>query len=261
MFKSISLSSLRSSVNRLKRYEMLRHTLFYQFPKMSFNEEMTPHQIHWGIQEALEDQGVADITTFDPEIITHWSKVPKFENGNEKNISDYCAFEGGLKGSKGEPVPVWLKVAIILVPMLGFMMSANIGSDSYYDSDASRNATIVMMLTVLATLGLSYFAWYWKTYKRGQVALLYRGIYQLPQDKNTTGWQFSVDIMLSVDVKKQIGLPTVKPAYELITQNLESLLRAESVIKEQPEKISMKPQDFETRFPVQYTKVSDTTGE
>lgn len=231
---------------------MLRHTLFYQFPKIEFTEDMTPHQIHWGVQEALEDQGVADITSFEPEIINHWSKVPHGQNGKEKNISDYCAFEGGLKGSKGEPVPTWLTIAIIVTPI--FFYFVNLATYSPYDPDTSLFMTF---LGFIAEMGLVYYAWYWKTYKRGQVALLYRGIYQLPTDKNTTGWRFSVDIMLSVDVKKPIGLPLVKPVYQLITADLMNQLRPNNVIKRQPEKVSMVPQDFERRFPVEYIKQDD----
>jgi hypothetical protein len=223
----------------IRRYEMLRHTKFYQFPRQNFGQEMTPHQIHWGIQETLEDQGVADITEYYPSIINHWSKVPIGEGGQEKNTSDYCAFEGAIKGSRGEPVPVWLKVVAFLFPFLGFTLAQ------------SAESPLVLVLFGLLWLASLYGIWYWKKFRRGDVCMLYRGIYLQPLEASSqNSWTFSVDIMLSVNIMKPIGKPLVEPVYQAITNNLLTEIKSTGNAKILPELISMVPDELERRFPI-----------
>ena len=226
----------------IRRYEMLRHSRFIQFPRIEFGQEMTPHQVHWAIQDSLEDQGVADIKAYAPSLSTHWSKVPTGEGGNERNVSDYCVFEGGLKGSRGEPVPVWLKVLCVLAPVLGFM-AANVA-----------NQGTLLVLGVLVGLGAFLYMSYLKKYRRGDVEMLYRGIYLAPEHLNPgqLSWRFSVDLMFSVNVKKPIGKPMVEPVYQAIVQDLLAQIKSNTKYKMLPELITLDPKALEARFPVQH---------
>ena len=227
-----------------KRFNMLRHSRFIQFPTLNFTKELTPHDMHWIIEEALEDQGVSDINSNGPNIQTHWTKIVPGENGKESNVADYMPFEGGFTGSRGEAVPSWVKLAIFGAAALVLLGGA-------------AQVVALSILGILGVAGLSIFTWYWKTYRCGTVSMLYRGTYMKPENDsaNPNDWRFSVDMMFSVNVKKPmvgtaIGSEVVAPIYAYIESSLTNDLRSERTLRSMPELVSRKASDYEKRFPM-----------
>ena len=222
-----------------KRFDMLRHTRFLQFPTQEFGNNVTPHQMHWSLEESLEDQGVSDIKGEGPTVITHWTKVVPGENGKESNVADYMSFEGHISGRRGEPVPAWAKLGRILSIVLTFIGGA-------------AQLPLLLILGLLGGFGFSLFIWYWNKFRCGQVTCLYRGTYMQPaEETRKNDWRFSLDLMCSINLEKEIGKAVVDPIYAYMETSLLNDISKSKGTRTQPELISRKKDSFEVRFPVQ----------
>ena len=189
------------------------------------------------MEECLEDQGVSNIRASEPTVTKHWTKVVPGENGKEANVADYMSFEGWLTGRRGEPVPAWAKLgrilSLVFVPIGGMIDPA------------------IATLAVLAAIGFSYFISYWNRYRCGQIYTLYRGTYMEPTDSTRKNdWQFSMDLMVSINLEKPIGKAVVDPIYAYVEGALLRELSTSKGLRSQPELISLKKDQFEMRFPV-----------
>jgi hypothetical protein len=227
-----------------KRFKMLRHSRFIQFPRLQFGKNLTPHKMHWIIEEALEDQGVTNVNSVGPVCVNHWTKVVPGENGHVANVADYMPFEGGFTGSRGEALPSFLKLAMFVTVLLALVLSAL--------------NPIVGLLGWIGAFGLAVFIWHWNTYRRGTVSMLYRGMYTIPDDDSAKGndWKFTVDMMFSVNVKKPligeaIGSEVVAPIYAYIEESLRNDLTTTKGLRFLPELITRKRSQLEMRFPVE----------
>ncbi len=149
MLGKLSLGKLTKIVSggTPKRFNMLRHSRFIQFPTLNFTKELTPHDMHWIVEEALEDQGVTDINSTGPNIQTHWTKIVPGENGKEANFADYMPFEGGFTGRRGEAVPSWIRLAIFGAAALVFL-------------GATTQAVVLTVIGFLGAVGLSMYVAY-----------------------------------------------------------------------------------------------------
>ena len=63
-------------------------------------------------------------------------------------------------------------------------------------------------------------------------------------------WQFTLDMMVSINLEKPIGKAVVDPIYAYVEGSLVRDLSTSKGLRYQPELISMKKDQFEMRFPV-----------
>ena len=220
----------------VRRGEMLRHSKFIQFPAFELTGAVSPSQFHWRIQEQFEDQGIRQLASVAPQVISRFHKGVPGENGNEASIVDYMPFDGSLKGVKYEPLPVWLNpaqiIALILTPILAAVSPAGLA------------------IGVLAVAGLASFRWYWITYRGGTFHLLYRAIYAPDPENPKAKPRLLVDLMLSVDVKKEFGRDVAIPVFDILQNSLVKSTTGVSTRRTMDELISRKSDYFERRFPV-----------
>ena len=208
------------------------------------------------MQEGLEDQGLEEIKSTAPNISTHWSKIVPGENGHEANRADYLPFEGGLIGSKGQPVPLALKV----MPFVCFVLyQITYEPYTYYGSDSENYTAMFMVLLGFASvIGIIL----WRRYRRGFLNVYYRGTYIQPKGDNNivnqNDWEFSVDLMISINshvapfINYEAGLELVEPMFTFVKTNKRSIFKDNSFTKIQATMVSSNPEDFEQRFPVEY---------
>ena len=234
-----------------KRFKMLRHSRFIQFPRLNFGTNLSPHKMHWTIEEALEDQGVSNVKPIGPVCTSYWTKVVPGENGLVANVADYIPFEGGFTGNRGEAVPSWVRLAIF-------------GAGALFLLGGAAGVVALSILGILGAAGLSIFAWYWKTYRCGSITMLYRGMYTTAEDESAdlNDWRFSVDMMFSVDVKKPlfgtaIGSEVVAPIYAYVEESLRNDLTTTKGQRTLPELVTRKPSELEKRFPVTEQKAGE----
>lgn len=240
------------------RFKMLRHSAYYQLATLRFGQELTPHQFHWRIQEALEDQGLEEIKSTLPSISTHWSKVVPGENGHEANRADYLPFEGGLIGSKGQPVPLGLKI----MPFVFFILFQITYNPYEYENYAAMFMGFLGFSSIIAII-------LWRRYRRGFLNIYYRGTYIQPKgDNGASGhhndWEFSIDLMISINshvapfINYEAGLALVEPMFTFVRTNERSIFEDNTFNKIQSTMISSNPEEFEQRFPVEYTNKNRT---
>ena len=227
-----------------KRYSMLRHAKFVQFKTLDFTAGMTPHDFHWRVEEALEDQGVASISGSGPSVSSYWTPLVPGENGTDTNVADYMSFEGGLTGKRGEPIPLWIKLGIVI----SFLIAQVLPTITF--------EPLVIVFWWIVTGVFAGLAVYWRMYKKGTVAMRYRGTYTRQNTGQGHHGKFSVDLMFSVNVKKPlfgeaIGMTVIEPIYNYIETSLCADLETSRPLRFLPEMVSRNKNDYEDRFPVE----------
>jgi len=232
------------------RHAMLRHSKFVQFESQNFSRELSPHDLHWRLEEGLEDQGITGVTGAGPRIISQWTPVVPGEHGERANVADYLAIEGGFRGKRGEAVPMWMKIGMV-VSFVVLFLGAMISQESP-----------ISLLGAFGLLVFTAFAAYWKTYRQGEISVLYRGTYHQGPDGAGSMGELSLDLMFSVHAKKPligeaIGMAVIEPAYDYVVDGLRHDIRVPRPLRTLPELVSRNKNHYESRFPVE--RVSHNT--
>ncbi len=231
------------------RQEMLRHTEFYQFGRQVFGKESSPHELHWGIRDALLDGGAKVDDESLPSPTSHWAMTPSELVGKNTGCeADYMPFSGSLRATKGR----LLSSKFWLIVVIGVLTSP-------------------IIVGVFILLGCSiYYGWVRK-YHNGTLLARYDGVYRRPASGGTTAsgvknWEFQVDVMLSYRVETPpFGLPAlgpeiVTPVFQhAIAKTVEYAKSGVLQVRTQPQLVSARSAAFEDRFPVNYGEISTPT--
>jgi len=217
----------------MTRSKMLRHTEFYQFEPLKIKKPANPHMAHKIINEYMEDAGAETYTNVGPVAEDYWSLVNPDVPGSETREADYMTFAGSISGSVKLDKPLWLKYVLIAGVLLTFVGGAG--------------------LLLLIPAGF-----YWKyldKFGRGDVHVLYNGIYQKPTN-NMNDWDIEIDVMVSYVSEKPVGGELVKPIYDTIVKGLRDVFTNTSrPARSLPMLYSKKESDFNQRFPIQSQKL------
>ncbi len=234
-------SKLAGGAQVATRQEMLRHTEFYQFGRLVFGKESSPHELHWAIRDALLDGGAVIEGEGLPVPSTHWAMTPAELVGKNTGCeADYMPFSGSLKASRGKALPKWFWPVVIL----GLITSI-----------------FIIGLFVLA--GCVLYRYIITTYHRGTILARYDGVYRRPATGAETAagvknWEFQVDVMVSYMVEAPpfgltaAGPGVVQPVYAHAINNLVELAKTGvRGARTQPQLVSRLSSAYEDRFPLQ----------
>ncbi len=234
----------------VKRQDMLRHTEFYQFPRMGFGRATSPHELHWAMRDLLQDCGATVDKEVEATQLDHWTMTQDSHVGSQKGCeSDYVTFSGSLVASKGQHPPRWMPLAIMGLGFMAFM------SFSAFESLALF-AVFALAAAVLA--GVVYWI---RTYAQGKVYAVYEGTYKRPESgahlaDGVVNWEVELDVMLSYNVSvPPFGLPAlgpevVLPVFSAAQDQFAEYAAGISGVRSQPQLLSRLSTDFDKRFPV-----------
>ena len=224
---------------------MLRHTEFYQFPRMEFGTETSPNELHLGIRDSLLDAGAKVFDEVLPTPVTNWTMTPVDYVGMHVGCeADYVAFEGSISARKGKPLPskFWLIVVIGVI-------------------------TIIIGVGLLILLGCWIYRTWINKYANGIIITRYEGIYKRvasTAEDTSKKWQFKSEVMMSYNVEvppfgKALGPEVVQPIFQRAQKTIYGYVKQGVFVERTlPQMVEIRASAYEGRFPVNYADDRET---